>query len=218
MGGGTFVGQTATVDGVYDSARDASGNLFLSANDDVDGDNLADGSRIYLYDQASGGVTEVANLGGFSGGLALASNGDLYYSAYEDNKIASFSAAQVGAVLAGGASLTLSDAASEIVLAGPGFLAFDSADQLYASHLDASWATHLVALDADGSTTSIADGGGKLVVDGDTLYTIDTDWNAYASDIYAVKAIPEPGTITLVLMSGAGLLVFRKRRKHYLRV
>ena len=128
---------------------------------------------------------------------------------YDGNQVVQFTAAQVAV---GG--LTLADAAGALDLAGPGYLAFDDAGNLFATNFDiATYSTSVGLYDFAGNTklADVATGGGKLVVSGDTLYTIDTDWGAYASTIQAVTAVPEPGTVLLVLLGAMTVCVGRRR-------
>ena len=50
-----------------------------------------------------------------------------------------------------------------------------------------------------------------MVEDG-AIYTIDTDWEAYKSDIYAVQAIPEPATLALSVLVAVGMIGARRFR------
>ena len=127
---GGFTEQLA-MGGIYDAAVNSAGELFISANPDVDGDDEPDGSRILRYDWSSGATTEIAAIGGSTGGLAFDADDNLYYSVYDANQVVKFTAAQVDA---GG--LTIADAAGSLNLAGPGFLAFDDAGNLFATNLD----------------------------------------------------------------------------------
>ena len=203
---GGFTEQLA-MGGIYDAAVNSVGELFISANPDVDGDDEPDGSRILRYDWSSGATTEIANIGGSTSGLAFDADDNLYYSAYDANQVVKFTSAQVAA---GG--LTIADAAASLDLAGPGFLAFDDAGNLFATNLDAFWTTHVGLYDfaAGAKIADVAVGGGKLVVSGDTLYTIDTDWGAYASTIQAVTAVPEPGTVLLLLLGATAVFIGRR--------
>lgn len=208
---GTYAEQ-ALYAGIYDAARNSSGTMFINANTDINADDTADGARIYSYDDATGDMFEIAYLGGNSSGLTFDSMGNLFCSMYNEGKVVSFSSDQIANVLSGAAVLTATDAISEISLANAGYLAFDSNDNLYATYMDDSYGTHIIELEDDGSTTAIADGGGKLIADVDALYTIDTDWALFQSDIYKIgpEAVPEPASALLLLIGALGITAFRR--------
>ena len=211
---GAFV-QNQVVNGLYDTAFDSAGNLFLSANhEDYTGDGTND-TAVYYFDQDANQLTRVAEVGGVSGGLALNGDGDLFYGA--GTGVVSFDAADLAAAVGGGGALTLADA----TLASPtssSYLAFDANGNLYATRLDASWNTELVAIDGAGVATVIGNGGGgHLAVVGDTIYTAGNDYSDFSYNVYAVEAVPEPSSVILLLGGFAGLAWFRKRRKYILR-
>lgn len=205
LNGGTYTEKT-TFNGIYDGARNGADDLFLNANP-------GDGASIYQYDGGTGGFSEIVHIGGASSGLAFDSQGNLFCSFYDEGKVLGFTSAQVAAVQGGGAALTAADAGTEIALSNAGYLAFDSNDNLYASYLDASWETHIVELGMDGSTSLIGDGGGQLLAVGDTIYTIDTNWIDYASNVYAIAAVPEPATLATLFAGLSLLFCLRKKIK-----
>lgn len=211
---GTFV-QNQVVNGLYDSAFDAAGNMFLSANhEDYTGDGTND-TAVYFFDQDANQLTRVAEVGGVSGGLALNDEGDLFYGA--GSGVVSFDAAELAAAAAGGGALTLADATLESATSSS-YLAFDADGNLYATRLDAFWNTELVAIDGAGVATVIGNGGGgHLAVIGNTIYTGGNDYSDFSSNIYAVEAVPEPSSVILLLGGFGGLAWFRKRRKYILR-
>ena len=207
-GSGSYVHQL-DMDGIYDAAVNGDGDVFIVANPDVDDDDVADGSRIYRYDWSTGAATEVANIGGYSSGLAFDASGNLYYSVYGAGQVVKFTAAEVAT---GG--LDLGDADTVLTVSSPGFLAFDDQDNLFASYLDASWATHIALYDptTGNQLAVVADGGGKMAWADGTLYTIDTDWSAFASTIEAITPVPEPTSLMLLAVAGAIALALPHRR------
>ncbi len=209
---GTFANEL-TLNGAYDAAFDSSGNMFVSANhEDYTGDGTND-TAVYYFDQSSSLLTRVAEVGGFSGGLALDSNGDLFYGA--GSGIVSFDATDLATVIGGGSALTLGDATLESTTTSS-YLAFDGSDNLYATRLDVSWNTELVAIDGVGTATVIGNGGGgHIAVVGDTIFTAGNDFSDFTSNIYAFEAIPEPSSVILLLGGFGGLAWFRRRRKYY---
>ena len=187
--------------------------MFLSANhEDYTGDGTND-TAVYYFDQASSLLTRVADVGGFSGGLALDSNGTLFYGS--GSGIVSFDATDLAAVIGGGSALTLADSTLQSS-SSSSYLAFDAADNLYATRLDLSWNTELVAIDGAGDATVIGNGGGGhiAVVDG-IVFTAGNDYSDFTSNIYAVDAIPEPSSVILLIGGFGGLAWFRTRRKYY---
>ncbi len=205
---GAFVEQLA-MGGIYDAAVNNTGDLFLVANPDVDGDTVPDGSGIFQYDWSDGSTAAIAHIGGSTGGLAFDADGNLYCSAYDEGKVYRFAASSVAA---GG--LTLGDADGSLDLASPGFLAFDDAGNLFATNLDATWTTHIGLYDFanNAKLADIAVGGGKLVYSDGTLYTIDTDWTTYSSTLQAVRPIPEPATFPAICIAAAAVGLLRRRR------
>ena len=205
---GGFTEQLA-MGGIYDAAVNSAGDLYITANPDVDGDDTPDGSGVFRYDWSDGSTVKIATIGGSTSGLTFDADDNLYCSAYDENQVAKFTAAQV---VSGG--LTLADAAGTLDLAGPGFLTFDDAGNLFATNLDAMWTTHVGLYDFAANTklAEVGVGGGKMVVSGNTLYTIDTDWGTYSSTIQAVTAVPEPGTLLLICFAAMAALLARQRR------
>jgi len=198
---GVFQEQLA-MDGIYDAAVNGAGELFIAANP------ANTGARIYRYNWADGSTTEVANLGGPSGGLTFDPDNNLYCSAYNEGKVLTFTAAQVGT---GG--LTRANATTALDLDQPGYLAFSDDGNLFASYLDASWNNHVGLFDVttNQKLADVADGGGKMAWANGTLYTVDTDWIAYASTIQAVSAVPEPSSALLLAIGATALVPFGRR-------
>ncbi len=198
-GTGTYVNQLEE-DGIYDVTVNSQGDCYIAANPD------ALGTKIFAYDWDTGATSLVADIGGYSGGLAFDSAGNLYYAdqgIYEsrDASILMFTAAEI---LAGG--LDVNDTDSVLGIAA-GYIGFDDDGALYAT---TGYGSTLSKYDIDAQllVDEIAYGGiGKFLLDGDYLYAIDTDWADYYSTIQLIT-VPEPATI--VLMCFAGLLV-RKR-------
>jgi len=204
---GSFANEQ-TINGAYDAAFDAGGNLFLSANhEDYTGDNIND-TAIYYFDQAGSLLTRVAEVGGNSGGLAFNGDGDLFYGTASG--IVSFAAADLATVIGGGAALTMANSTLESA-SSSSYLAFDSSDNLYATRLDAFWNTEVVAIDGAGAPTVIGNGGGgHIAVVGGTIFTAGNDYSDWTSNVYAVQAIPEPGATALTLLGCGGIIGFRR--------
>jgi hypothetical protein len=199
---GTYIQQT-TIYGLYDAAVNPSGDLYIVAYPN------AAGTKIYKYDWSNGNITQIADIGGYSGGLAFDGSGNLYY-AYQDlfnPAILKFTAQQVAA---GG--LTFADGVS-VLDGSAGYLAFDENDNFYAT---TGWGRQLSMYDlSTGAETVIAnadpdwqvDAIGKFVITGDYLYAIYNERDVYGA--IEQITIPEPATILLMAAAGTGL---RRRR------
>ena len=61
-------------DGIYDCAVNSGGECYIVVNPD------ALGSKIFKYDWSDGSTVEIADIGGYSGGAAFDSLGNLYYA------------------------------------------------------------------------------------------------------------------------------------------
>jgi hypothetical protein len=195
---GNYVNQLDE-DGIYDVAVNPQGDCYIAVNPG------ALGTKIFSYDWDTGATSLVADIGGYSGGLAFDSIGNLYYAdqGYEsrDASILMFTAAEIAA---GG--LGIGDADSVLGITA-GYIGFDEYGALYAT---TGYGSALSKYDIDTQllVNEIAYGNiGKFLFDGDNIYTIDTDWGDYSSTIQMIT-VPEPATI--VLMCLAGLLVRRR--------
>lgn len=192
--GGNYVNQLDE-DGIYDCAVNSSGECYIVANPD------ALGSKIFGYDWSDGNIIEIVDIGGYSGGIAFDSLGNLYYAEQTNGEILKFAADELAL---GG--LTIDDGISVLDITA-GYISFDCDDNFYAT---TDWGATFAMYDL--STQSlveeIAYGGiGQFIVDGDDIYLVDTDWGAYASTIQHV--VPEPTSVALL---GLGGLLIRKRR------
>jgi len=107
-------------DGIYDAAVDSSNNLFIMANPS------SAGAKIFRYTPITHVLTEIVQVGGFSGAIAIDSHDRLYVSDQNSGNIIRFTSAQL---LAGG--LTAAD--GEIFGAiSATYMCFDDQDRLYA--------------------------------------------------------------------------------------
>ena len=58
----------------------------------------------------------------------------------------------------------------------------------------------------------IAAGGiGQFIADGDTIYAVDTDWGSYSSTLEAITVVPEPATLSMVLLGG--FAIWRRKNR-----
>ncbi len=199
-GSGNYVNQLDE-DGIYDAAVSPAGECYIVVNPD------ALGSKIFGYNWSSGATIEIANIGGYSGGLAFDSAGNLYYAEQTNGRILRFTAAEVA-----GGGLTAADA--DVVLnITAGFIEFDSYDNFYAT---TGWGATLAKYDLASQVklADIAYGGiGQFLIDGGNIYAVDTNWSAYASTIQQITAVPEPTTMVLLGLGGLFPGIRRRRIK-----
>jgi hypothetical protein len=200
-GSGNYVNQLDE-DGIYDAAVNSQGDCYIVANPD------AIGSQIFKYDWDDGETTLIADVGGYSGGLAFDGTGNLYYadqgSESREASILMFTNEQIA-----GGGLYANDAESVLDIAGR-YLTFDDDGYLYAS---TGYGATLAKYDL--STNSILEeiaygSIGKFTIYDDSIYAIDTDWRSYYSTIQQITQIPEPATI--FLLGFAGLWLRRRSR------
>lgn len=191
QGGGSFE-EIETLGGIFDAELAPDGSLLLVANPDVDDNGSNDGTRILRYTPETDLFSEVAFLGGQSGGLTLGPDGALYYAAFEDDLLLSFSAAQLAL---GG--LTRADAATVMTLENGGYLDFDANGHLVASQLDdmtLEQSIHRYDLSTGFRLDTIVSGIHYFDQVGDTTYAIAQNWDfgsIYGSELVAVTPVPE---------------------------
>ena len=182
--GGNYVNQLDE-DGIYDVAVNSNGDCYIVASPG------ASGSKIFAYDWSDGSTTEIADIGGYSGGLAFDSADNLYYAEQTNGTILKFTPTEVAA---GGLVIADADVVLNITA---GYIGFDTADDLFAT---TGWGATFSKYDlsTQSKIQDIAFGGiGQFIVDGDDIYLVDTDWGVYASTVQHV--VPEPGTLVLLL-------------------
>lgn len=184
---GAYVNQL-NLDGIYDAAVNPNGDCYIVANPG------ASGSQILKYNWTSGSTTLIADIGGFSGGLAFDPVGNLYYAEQTQGEVLKFTAVQVAA---GGLSIT--DAEVAINLAA-GYIGFNSAGDFFAT---TGWGSTFSEYDlaTQSKVRDIAHGSiSQFVVNGNDIYLVDTDWGTYSSTIQHV--VPEPSAILLLGIAG----------------
>ena len=199
-GTGTYQNEL-NLDGIYDAAVNSNGDCYIVA------DPGAAGSRIFQYDWATGSATEIANIGGYAGGLTFDSQDNLYYAdqgtGVRDASILRFAAADVAT-----AGLTAADATAVLNITA-GYIEIDSSNDsfLYAT---TGWGSTLskYSLATSAKLHDIASGGiGQIVSDAADLYVIDTDWGAIPSAASTIqRVVPEPVTVTLMALGAVALL------------
>ena len=196
-GAGDYQAQSSEI-GIYDMAINSVGDAYFVA------DPLGDAqSQIFEYDLDTGAATSVATVGGYSGGLAFDSSGNLYYSDQTGGGVLKYSVDGLGVV----------DMSSSVSVLGvtAGYIGFDDSDNFYAT---TGYGSAFSQFDLTSGTIvqEIAQGGiGQFAFDGDTIYLLDTDWFVdFSSTVYAVNAVPEPATLAMLGFGAMGLL--RRKR------
>ena len=195
-GGGVYQ-QQLVENGIYDMAINSVGEAYFVADPTGSGQ-----SQIFSYDLGTGTATLAASVGGYAGGIAFDSGGNLYYADQTGAGVLKFS-------VDGGGVLDMSSSTS-VLSETAGYIGFDDNDSFYAT---TGWGALFSEYDLDiaAKVADIASGGiGQFVIDGQSIYLLDTDWGANASTIYEVTAVPEPATITMLAFGVFGLLK-RKR-------
>lgn len=204
----------------YAAAQDPSGRLFFTGNPNSNAVFLISGT----------GTNRAVEMPTYSGGLAFATNGDLYIAqttASFQNNLFRFSPAQVSNAIALGVALQPSAGAQVGTnLPGSSYLAADSDADIFFP----DFSGNLYAFDTASGTASTfgsVTGGfaaaGILQFDagaGDfeaftansgTLYALLTDFGSF-NQIVAISAIPEPGTLAMVAAALLGIAIARRRR------
>jgi PEP-CTERM motif-containing protein len=182
-------------DGIYDIAISSNGTGYIVA------DPASGGSKIFEYDLSTGYATEAASIGGYAGGIAFDSSGNLYYASQTGSGILKFSVDGFGVL----------DMSASVSVLGvtAGYIGFDDSDNFYAT-TDMGGTLSKFDLSLGTKLTDIAFGGiGQFVFDDGSIYLLDTDWGLWATTVYEVTAVPEPTTIILLGLGGVALL---KRR------
>ena len=218
--------QKATLIGNYDLDF-YGGNSFASATNSI---TFGASNGIWLLDTSGADShDQIADIGGYSAGLGIDSLGNLFYATTglvdaqfnADNKLITYSAAQVSSAI-GALSLSLADATvlADIAVGGGGDSEVDAADNVIFTANDYNTGTSYAAI-WDGATgyNQLADGTGALgnwftmiasegdITAGGDFYLID---GIAAYPGIAEISVPEPMSLTLI---GLGIAALRNRKR-----
>ena len=234
--------QKATLIGNYDLDF-YGGNSFVSATNST---TFGAPNGIWLLDTSGANShDQIADIGGYSAGLGIDSVGNLFYATTglvdgqfnADNKLISYSAAQVNSAM-GALSLSLADAAvlADIAVGGGGDSEVGAADNVIFTANDYTTGTSYAAI-WDGSTgyNQLANGTGALgnwftliasegdITAGGDCYLLDgaASWVEDPPDsgnwvqtraYYGIAeiSVPEPTSLALV---GLGIAALRNRKR-----
>ena len=170
-------------DGIYDAATSSDGTLYIMANPG------AAGSKVFRFVPATTSLVEVANIGGFSGPIAMDSSNNLYVGeqSFGNEKILRFTSGQLAV---GG--LTAADGET-IATTGSTYICLDENDRLYVTSGYGNFLTtydvwtklliRSVAVDS-----AVGYGIGRMVWDriNKKLIAIHTEFGPYDSTLNAV--------------------------------
>lgn len=200
---------TTSIGNIFDGAFNPSSAFFVTANPGFAG------TKIFAVDLDTGNTTEIADVGGFSGGLDFDAAGNLYYAT--SSSIVSFSASEVAT-----GSLTLADADVVISgLSGANQLALDPDGFIYVT---TGFGNVIQRFSDDGTLLgNVAQGTpneffGNLVFEDGELLTVANDFDADSPAGQVVgftgleTIIPEPALGVAQWTLALALIFTRLRR------
>ena len=189
-------------------------------------------NKVWLLDTSGANVhTEIVNVGGYSAGIAFDADGDLFALGNVAQKLYRFTAADVLAVVAGGASLTADNAdfATDMALSGSD-VTVDAAGSVFFNGNAGDWSgkSQVCLLRPEYAGTfkydNIAVGDGTFgnwstfLATSGTGDVLSGEGALYVGDFYAWQTltemvVPEPATLGLMLAGLAVAGLVRRRMK-----
>lgn len=203
-------GYTFNGDGLFISAADASYDTSLYY------------SEVAANGDLTGSLVNLGYVGNSSGPIAFDADGNLFYGGgYGATKIYKYSATDVadamGGTQFGDASLHEYIDSSAFGYAGATGMDFDSEGNLVATMRSSTDQSSLVSFDIDESGSYLGTSSVLAQSDGRFTTVRNSGGSIYVSDSDGIYAIPEPGTVTLMLVGFGGMAFYRRRRKYFMK-
>lgn len=226
--GASFSATPTSIQSYDGRMRDAAGAYIVGANGTF-GQYSESNSLSYVSLDGVTTKTIINDISEYSCGFAMDSGGNLYVGDNDDGKVYFFAKAQLDSALSG-SSLEITDGSfvadfgeggdigslaiddnGVLYSAGwnhSGIVSYDQADEAFYTWKPGFDTTHYIV-------DSFSFGGSNYVA------FASASGSGAGSDVlygYAnMEAIPEPGTITLMMFGAGGMVWFRKRRKYLFR-
>ena len=226
----TFTDTGVTLQNYAGIMRGTTGAFIIGGNGPLDSDGFTSRNNLkYVSFDGTTSVDVIGDISKYSCGFAMDASGGLYVGDNDDGNIYYFSQTQLDAAIAG-STLAMADGTFVVDFGtggDMGTLAVDANGVLWG----AGWAHNgIISYDTNTSAFNTWKPGfdsSHYLVDtfsfGSSNYVgfASADGSAAGSNVVYgfadAAAVPEPGTVTLMVLGFSGLVWFRTRRRHFLR-